>query len=378
MNKQFVSPFCFPLIALIAGIFWQHCVPYTPTTASTLICLTITFIFLTKLWVYQQLFIPTAFFLGGTLLLHFQQVEHTEKLHFLKNKTFNAHGIIVDEEIKENCPCKFVIKIEVNTITTKENSTPIPQHFNLLAYCQKKPAVQVGDKIIFYNIQLKPNNESTTLTNAPTLDEYLAKENILAVIFCQDPAIDLIQRPSFSYARYLAQKRNTVCRQLQYKLSKKTFTLFASIFLGTKTFKPIDSTKEAFGFWGLAHYLARSGLHIVLLIFAWSLLLNMIPIPFWQKRLLLLIITMLYTALSWSSISFIRAFGVFIIYEIGKVWLQQLNFLHVLTMVCMMILITNPLQLFFLDFQLSFALTFALVLTPVIFYKSFERKEEKP
>ena len=171
----------------------------------------------------------------------------------------------------------------------------------------------------------------------------------------------------------MIKKRNTTYEKLSKKLSRKTATFFSSIFLGTKAFSPIDKTKEAFGFWGLAHYLARSGLHIVLLIFAWSLLLNIIPLPFWQKRIILLCVTLFYTALTWSSISFMRALGVFILYEVGRIFKYQMNFLHILSFVCITILISNPLQLFFLDFQLSFALTFALVLTPILFYHRVEK-----
>lgn len=378
MNKQFVSPFLFPLVALITGIFWHYYIPYTIVTFYiTFFLLAVLTIYL-KLHKHSFLFTMTFFFFGGAYLLYAQQKERYTILEQFNKRTFDAQATVIDEEVKDNCPYKYVLKLAINAIKIKETKQFIPQNFNLLIYCQKKPQIQVGDHIIFYNIQFNTKKEKTTLTNAPTIDEYLTKENVLAVVFSPDPTFDLTLRPSFSYTRYLTQKRNAICQHLKTKLSRKTYTLFASIFLGTKTFKTIDDTKEAFGFWGLAHYLARSGLHIVLLIFAWSLLLNLIPIPFWHKRMLLLLITLLYTALSWSSISFMRTIGVFIIYEIGRIWIQQLNFLHILTLVCMIILITNPLQLIFLDFQLSFALTFALVLSPLLFYKKIEPNQQKP
>jgi competence protein ComEC len=138
--------------------------------------------------------------------------------------------------------------------------------------------------------------------------------------------------------------------------------LFSTIFLGNKdgVKKRLNNEKIFFKLWGISHYLARSGLHLVVFLALLELLLRLIPITFVLKQIISLCIAMIYFLLSWSSLSFMRAFLTFIMYKICLLLGLSSNFLHLVILTCFITLLYNPAHLFFLDFQLSFGLTFAL------------------
>lgn len=88
---------------------------------------------------------------------------------------------------------------------------------------------------------------------------------------------------------------------------------------------------------------------------------SILPIPFMARTLLGGILVSAYALLTWSSISFIRAILAFFIFILSTLLWAPSHGLYRLTLVCFLILICNPFQLFFLDFQLSFLITFTLV-----------------
>jgi len=194
------------------------------------------------------------------------------------------------------------------------------------------------------------------------LGQYLLKEGIMATVFMTKLDYTILERPQRSFARWLFYTRENLINALEKKLSPRTFQLFASIFLGNKQSPKwlIEKTKEHFNTWGVTHYLARSGLHMVIFVFIWQLLLRFLPAHWIAKELILLIASFLYCTLSWASVSFNRAFLTFLFHKACMLFSLQTNFLHLLTLVCLTILLHNPMQLFFLDFQLSFGLTCAL------------------
>ncbi len=55
-----------------------------------------------------------------------------------------------------------------------------------------------------------------------------------------------------------------------------------------------------------------------------------------------------------------RALYTFILYKICILHKRPSHLVYLLSLVCFFVLLDNPMQLFFLDFQLSFTLTFAL------------------
>jgi competence protein ComEC len=151
-------------------------------------------------------------------------------------------------------------------------------------------------------------------------------------------------------------------QECKNKLSKKTFSLFSLIFLGNKTVekKELQNYKEQFNLWGISHHLARSGLHLLLLIILFQAILSALTTSFLVQQIILFCVVILYTALSWISISYTRALITFVFYTCCNLLKLPIKLLPIIALVAIIALVLNPAQLFFLDFQLSFGLTFAL------------------
>lgn len=248
--------------------------------------------------------------------------------------------------------------IEIHGATTNETDLPppvLPLNRTFLWYSAQKPQMCVGDTVSIRNVKLKA-------AGTDDFGRYLLKEGMSATFFTAHPDYTVVDHPTWSYARTIYDYRAKTFAALKSKLSPKTFSLFSSLFLGNRTVgkKYLLNIAEQFRLWGISHQLARSGLHLVIFSFACDYLLHYLPIPFFCRQLALLLLGLVYYALSWSSISFIRAFLSFMAYRLCAMILVPAHVIYILSLICFLVLFYNPVQLFFLDFQLSFLLTFAL------------------
>lgn len=346
------TPFIIPLASFAAGIYLQSLlhVPTLPIT-SFFVALLIIFICLRNKTTFTRFIIPSLFFTAGALLLSLQYYQTATLRNELANKKLNLIATITDKTFKDGFKKGEIIELSVTH----------PAACKIVCYTHYPTHMRVGDIFEFKNVEI-PTKKATTMTGNPTFDDYMIKENVVATIFMnKNIKYKLKERPAYSFNRWLWQKRQQLYWALKKKLPKQTFMYFSLIFLGNKQHDAIDQLRKSFNAWGLAHYLARSGLHIVLFIIIWQWILSLIPIHLYFKRILLIIICTIYGFLSWYSIPFARAYYAFLLIETGRLCNRQTYYLHILTLICTLILLSNPMQLFFLDFQLTFALTFALV-----------------
>ena len=146
-------------------------------------------------------------------------------------------------------------------------------------------------------------------------------------------------------------------------MNKQTWHLFSSLFLGlSPAYSEFESTKKQFLQWGVVHMLARSGLHIMIIIGLWSLLLALFPFGYILRQYILLACLILYKLLSWSSISFMRACLMFICAQYFTMRELPALSIYTFTLTSLIILLHNPYELFALDFQLSFSITFCILI----------------
>jgi ComEC/Rec2-related protein len=153
-------------------------------------------------------------------------------------------------------------------------------------------------------------------------------------------------------------------RKINSKMTLTTKAAFNSIFLGNKLWykKELGKIKNNFQVWGLIHYLARSGLHLVIIATIWQSVCVMIQVPIIISNVVVLFFMIIFSLLSWPALPFIRAFIMLASYKLCNFFELQTNLLHILNISCILTLLNNPTSLFFLDFQLSFSLTYGLVL----------------
>lgn len=359
-NIKKTTPILLPLLSLVVGIYFQSVANlsiYPILAALSASCLGLTiFMLMSKHSAISNVFAATTFFTLGMFCLLFQTKTYTDTFAQIQDQNLKLIGKIIDKRVlpqKSKLDIAEILCVDVET--KKSHKT-----FSLICYSRYKTKFQVDDKIRLDNIKIKKvKNES--LSENTSFQKYLIKEGFLTSIFLtKDQKLELIERPKYSFWRWLWNLKTQTYKDLASKMDKQTFTYFALIFLGNTQQLEITQMRETFNYWGLSHYLARSGLHIVLFILIWTFLFRFIPIRLRWKRSILILICIIYKLLSWSSIPFIRAFYVFLLMEGGKLLDLQTHFLHLLSIVCLLVLIFNPLQLFFLDFQLSFGLTFTL------------------
>lgn len=353
-----LHPLFFITIAYMLGIAWYVCTWYY--------ILPFLLLFIIAAWFFNSLY--PRYILTLTMvfscLLGAYRITTTVNSHtdYFEQLTHESHAIIatvIDKAAHDHMIYKEKITLHIHKIKNKNATLDIwqPTDFIVCLYTRKTPNIMVQDEIFIPEIMVKPIENQSFIW-------YLIKEGITATIFVDNVAYELLNRPKKSIKRAIFELRATTVRSLQRKMNRRTFQLFSSIFLGYKPVpkQELEASKNHFATWGVMHYLARSGLHMVIFIFVWQVLLALLPLPFMLKQISLIALTILYCLLSWTSISFMRAVLSFLFYKLCTLFFLQTNFLHILTIVCLIVLMHNPLQLFFLDFQLSFGLTFALAL----------------
>jgi len=363
MNKQKTyTPILFSLVGCITGITMQA------HFAMSLLILIIGVIF-TSYILYNhdaiplitKSYNPLLFFFAGALIYQLQIDHYYLTRSIIKNKEITATGTITDKQDWNN-DWKKGESIHVKSLQYYDHKTETHHKltFSVLCYLHRKTSLQVGDTVALKNITITAKKQ-TSFSGNPTYDDYLRKQNIMGSLFVKRSQITLRSRPKKSLWRWLHNKREAVYSRLKKKLTSLSSSFFGLIFLGNKQTDNQDHLRTIFNFWGLDHYLARSGLHIVLFIIILSFFLQLLPLHLTLKRLLIVLICLIYTLLSWSSLSFVRALLVFLFMKLGEFLFRPTNFLHLLTLCCLVILLYNPTFLFFLDFQLTFGLTFALI-----------------
>ncbi|TET06800.1 DUF4131 domain-containing protein [Candidatus Dependentiae bacterium] len=352
----------FVTIILILGIWWQsQNYPLYPV----LICLFGLFLIALlkrkKIQTIKLLLLFSVVFSLGYIRYQQQQYHFND---FYKKYSHNSYDLIgtiltIDTTAHTNFGAHLIVHIkQIKNHHNNEKWTDLNRKLSI--YLQSAQSIYVADLIMIKNVSFKkPRSQS--------FSQYLIKENFAASIFLTIHQCKLINRPSYSFSRWLACYKKALINRLKQKLSPPVFKLFATIFLGNPTEKQkINEIKYAFKAWGIMHYLARSGLHLILFILLWHLLLRLFPISYKLRQFLLLGIVTIYSLLSWSSIPFVRALLIFVLYKLGALLHLQTNLLHLLAIICFITLLINPMQLFFLDFQLSFGLTASLAFFNVI------------
>ena len=349
-----LPPFALPSIALMLGIWFAARQSMLSPLLFSSLCLLVALG--SKLKQKHRLLVVlalTATFFIGMLSFLYQRHNNSIITQKMQGDGLSIYACVND--INKYPDRAFQYSISLKTINVKQNKKLTNLSGNILLNTRVKPNIMVGDDIIIRNTKL-----ANTKNNS--FKEYLTKEGYAGTLFMPNPYIPVIYRPDNSIRRAIWNLKNRVLKSLKAKLSMPLYSIFSSIFLGNKASLLFygDEIKKPFLMWGISHYLARSGLHLVIFLAIWSLILSFIPISFRKKEVSLIAICTIYFLLSWPSISFIRAFSVFIIYKICALFLLQKNLFHALTLVTFIVLIHNPITLFFLDFQLSFALSGAL------------------
>ncbi len=302
----------------------------------------------------KQLILCSFFILCGAWLHHKELSDYDTFYTKIDNKKCTVTGTIIDKnETTLNHQKTTAITIAIDEIAT-ENDTQKSNKL-MLFYIKCNNDIAVGDTVTFFD----------ALCKKPSSDDfkrYQIKEQIIATSFDNNINYRIDHHPTWSLRHWLWNQKKQLLLGLEEKLSPDGFRFFSSLFLGNRAYikNELEKTNDQFKTWGISHFLARSGLHLVLFIFIWQAVFCLIPLPFLIKQIIMLLLSCIYFVFTWTSAPFTRSFALFIFSKICLFNKTPFNVLHYLILVCFIFLLYCPLYLFFLDFQLSFALTFAL------------------
>lgn len=266
--------------------------------------------------------------------------------------------------LKKNVAIVGTIK-EINYATLYKNQTSITLQTN--AIIKKHNALKKAKKIILFFPtsaikELKENDliaiESIQLDQPQENSDYqryLLKENIWAT-----------GRGSLHTKYNITPNPLTTIQKIQssiyQRLHKVSLSLFDPLFLGKK-----EKNKESLElqhqsvYWGIAHHMARSGAHLAILFGLIMLLLHYTHFAYIYRYLLCVFLLVGYAAISQLSISFTRSLIMILLHIFAKACNRIPSSLHTITITTFIILFYNPVQLFFLDFQLSFGITYIII-----------------
>lgn len=304
-----------------------------------------------------SIFCLCASFGIGAGLAQWQRTEHARMAALLSGKTLDAIATIISVQESDKKQYPYTIHLNIQKIKKCERNAPWQEHNAVIAaYCHSMPYIAPDDLVYLEECKFS-NHDPTTSFN-----DYLIKSGINNTLFTHHLKYTLLQRPTYSWNRWVNALRHNLFERACAKMTEPNAAFYSSLFLGNcQTHKQyLKGMKTQFGIWGLSHFLARSGLHLVLFIYLWHLLLSYIPLRSRYKYLFMLLLNTVYLLLSWTSLSFMRSFSSLCLYYAAHIWQQQPSTLHIITLITCGCLVLNPMQLFFLDFQLSFGLTFAL------------------
>jgi len=195
---------------------------------------------------------------------------------------------------------------------------------------------------------------------------YLMKKNINGTIFLSyKPRI--ISCPSLGIKdginRWQFRKKSSFLRSFKGLLSSDAYTLFGLILFGQSAEKTPqgDQLIELHATWGISHLLARSGIHLWIILFILSIALSFFSHPI-TRTVIQVTVLLLYTLLTWTSVSFARALFMWLVFGIAYMQKYKTHTINTLALAASLFLLYNPLYLFSLDFVLSFGFTAYLAL----------------
>ncbi len=341
------------LIAAIAGcIGGIISTPYWKYSS----CITFLFLCLTYTKKNRLIFftIFSLFFFAGLTRYYQQKEAYFSDLYFLQKPSTIQGTIVSVDQAESHGPSSTKIKITVDTIDYNNTTYSVNKDIYIFVPSWQKIWVIPYQKIKIENITLThPKNSS--------YQSYLIKEKIWAVAHQQYFRYTTIKKPH-EFFIWTNKICNKPFNKLSSNLSEKAYSLYLSIFCGKKIKSPESfQLKSLFQYWGLSHYLARSGLHLVLLLWMLWYLFSYIACRAMIKEVIMSTIIFIYYLTTFPSVAFLRSLCMYFAYVACKLLAIPINALHILSLITLTILLNNPYYIFFLDFQLSFSITFLIL-----------------
>jgi hypothetical protein len=257
------------------------------------------------------------------------------------------YGIVLDADAK--CGKNYyTISIKTNSLI---KSNPIVKIIS-------KKNIEIGANVYInkiYWISKTPNND-LELINQISKTKNLAAgiSNNIKIMHPKESFLEKINNFTLSIKRKIISKTNAV-------LNKNLQEVYLSIFLG-KGSCISKTTLEMFKQWGIVHFIARSGFHTGIIANTIQFIIFISTSNTILTGIIGIIFLITFSAISFTSIPFKRAILMFTIRKICINKKIKTSFLDIFSKCTIFFLITDPLLIMNLGFQLSFLATGVIAL----------------
>lgn len=274
--------------------------------------------------------------------------------------TVRARGTILEEPAFGEKNTSFLFRAERPVIGGRS----ISGEHKLKLYVKGRVPVSYGDKLDISGMFSRGGTASNP--GQFDMDRYLSGKNILGTAYVSDPQdLKILSRGSGIVYEAIRLK-NRIVNEFRRMLPEKQAVILGSILFGSKASPVPAETVESYRKSGVVHILVASGNRVSILLGICLALRRLLGLAPWASTLLASLLIWSFTAMAGFGPSIVRASVMGQITLLGGILERDTDFYNTLCASAFFILIFNPLMLFDIGFQLSFAATWSFVyLAPV-------------
>lgn len=224
---------------------------------------------------------------------------------------------------------------------------------------RKEENLNYGDEIILEGKLHRAYNFAST--GHFSYQDYLENHGVRRILSVKkNTPIDILGHERGHYFLSLLLKwRKFFKNILKDHLTKNEAAIMQGFLLGDRSYIP-KHIKELFVHTGTAHILAISGMNVGFVAAMMFLFLKMTPLARKMQFILIIVFLVFYAVLTGAMPSVVRATIMAVILLLSYIMDEEADSINTLCCAAFLILIVNPLNLFDVGFQLSFACVMAI------------------
>ncbi|MCK4904655.1 ComEC/Rec2 family competence protein [bacterium] len=335
---------------------------YIPNTFPVLICLlSVFFLLLSGFFALKKYFLIRPLILYASLLLF--SIFYTNSCFFVadsaiekaKNKSVILTGLIISEPEIKKWQTNFVIKIDtIKFPDSAKQEVDLEDCHVLVRAKSSKKDIFYGEKYKFYGVLRIPEDEG--------FRNYLKRQKISATINVNDrKRLQFLgEGKANPFIKGTLKLKRILANNLQAYVSPNYSPL-----LGAMMFKSgaiPRQIREMFAKIGVAHVLAISGLHVVIISGVFLIIFKLLNIPKRISFSFTFILIIIYVFITGLKVPVVRAGLMVNLFLFGYIIRRKTDVFITLATACFLILLWNPYSLFEAGFQLSFITVLSIVL----------------
>lgn len=354
-------PLFFFVISFCAGILWTSFFDsYLFLLLSSLLWLVVGLVLHRRLRTMRSmvLVIVTFFLLGGSEYIYFQH-QNTKAFKHFQGQTVVLEGYI--ESIADIREAKVSYVVMIKNITQSGQATNIKGKVRLTTLKKDEGKIySYGTQISVVGTLELPSGRRNP--GGFDYQRYLAKQGISGTMFAKEEQIQVGETRHRNPLIEAGLKiRNRIVRVIEKSLPSDEAGLLNGMLIGYTEGLHKD-LQTAFSDAGLSHIMAVSGMNIGFIVLPLVFLFKKLRIRQFIANGMIMIILIMFIFVTGFSPSVVRAVIMAIVILAGQLLRRDGDAITSLAFAALLLLLVNPLLLFDIGFQLSFAATFSLIL----------------